>query len=270
MRKDKINSYLVVGSIMLIIMLCFMILSFFYTPYEPNQMDVVHRYEAPSGMHLFGTDEFGRDIFSRILYGSRFIFLIGLFSMLFGLFIGLTLGALAGYYGGLLDDLLMKVVDTQMAFPGILLALMLIAVFGTNITSLMIAIGLISIPRFTRVIRSGVIKRKNLDYVLAAKSRGAGNFRIIYLHIIPNMMPEILITCSLGFSSAIMAEAGLSYLGLGVQPPNPSWGQMLSGAQRFIAQAPWYPIIPGLFITITILGFNMLADGLRDYYDKLY
>ncbi len=264
MKRYFKNSYFNFGFFVVSILLALFALSFIYIPYDPNAMDLERIFAPPSIAHIFGTDEFGRDLFSRIVDGSRVIYLVGFCAVSAGLLVGVLIGSIAGYFGGWTDEILMKIIDTKMAFPGVLLALMLIAIFGTSITNLIVAIGIIGIPKFARITRAGYMKYKQYDFVKASRSRGASHFRIMYIHILPNLFTELLITATLGFSSAIMAEAGLSYLGLGIQPPDPSWGQMLSNGQRYLGMAPWYPIIPGLFITLTVLGFNMLADGLRD------
>ncbi len=267
MKKISSSTYFNIGISIVAVLGALFVISFFYMPYDPTAMNLDATYAPPSLQHIFGTDEFGRDIFSRILKGSQLVYLIGFSAVLLGLIVGGLIGSIAGYFGGYIDDILMKIIETKMAFPGILLALMLLAVFGTDISNLILAIGIMAIPKFARMTRSGYLKYRGYDFVQASISRGAGTFRIMYIHILPNIVTDLLITASLGFSSAIMAEAGLSFLGLGVQPPNPSWGQMLSNGQRFFAISPWYPIIPGLFITLTVLGFNMLADGLRELND---
>ncbi len=267
MKKLFSNIYFNIGITIIAVLTALFVISFFYLPYDPNFMDLANSYSPPSLKHLFGTDEFGRDIFSRILKASQIVYLIGFSAVIIGLVIGGLIGSIAGYFGGYVDAVLMKLIETQMAFPGILLALMFVVVFGKDIINLIFAIGIMGIPKFARMTRAGYLKYKNYDFVKASISRGAGHFRIMYIHILPNILTELLITATLGFSTAIMAEAGLSYLGLGVQPPHPSWGKMLNSGQRFIAIAPWYPIIAGLFITLTVLGFNLLADALREFND---
>ncbi len=265
MKKLFSSIYFNIGFAIISILVLLLLLSLVYLPYDPTYMDLDATYQAPSAEHIFGTDEFGRDIFSRILKGSQIVYFIGFSAVAIGLVVGGIIGSIAGYFGGYVDDFLMKIIETQMAFPGVLLALMLVAVFGTDLSNLILAVGIMGIPKFARMTRAGYLKYKHHDFVQASISRGASDFRIMYIHILPNIITDLVITATLGFSSAIMAEAGLSFLGLGVQPPNPSWGQMLSSGQGYIAIAPWYPIIPGLFITLSVLGFNMLADGLREF-----
>ncbi|MGL4346032.1 MAG: ABC transporter permease [Cellulosilyticaceae bacterium] len=242
------------------------LLSLFYTPYDPNAMDLANKLQSPTLTHLLGTDQFGRDILSRIMIGSQLVFIVGISSVVCSLLVGGILGALAGYYGGLLDDVLMKIIEAKMAFPGVLLALMLIAIFGAHLSIMILALSIMNIPRFTRMIRSGYIQYREAEFVVAAKTLGISDLRIMHRHILPNVSQDIWVTCALSFSSAILAEAGLSYLGLGVQPPFASWGKMLNEAQAFMLQAPLAALIPGFMITLMVIGFNFLADGLQRHY----
>ncbi len=261
------NRNLMIGTILLTFLLLILIISLFYTPYDPNKMNTRAKFETPSAAHPLGTDNFGRDILSRIMKGTQIVFLIGLCSVAIGLAAGLALGAVAGYFGGLVDEIIMRVIDAMMAFPGILFALVLITVFGTGSMNTALALGITAIPRFCRITRAGFMQVKELDYVKAARSRGASTLRLMLLHILPNIVSPLLVTMSLGFSSAVLAEAGLSYLGLGIQPPDPSLGKMLYEAQAFLLTKPWYAFIPGTMITLIVLGFNMFGDGLRDITD---
>ncbi|MGL6174314.1 MAG: ABC transporter permease [Cellulosilyticaceae bacterium] len=239
------------------------VISLFYTPFDPNKMDIVNKFQAPSATHLLGTDQFGRDVLSRIMVGSKLIFLVGFSTVGISLLIGGTLGALSGYYGGLLDDILMKMIEAKMAFPGVLLALMLISIFSPNVWIIILALSIMNIPRFTRVVRSGYIQYKDAEFIQAAHVIGLSHLRIMLVHILPNIASSILVTCALSFGTAILSEAGLSYLGLGLQPPHASWGKMLNEAQSFMLQSPLTAIIPGVMITLVVLGFNLIADGLR-------
>ena len=236
-KKCLGNRNFILGSSMVGLMVLLMVVGFFYMPYDPDAMDTEHTLEFFSSQHLLGTDQFGRDVLSRIMEGTRVSFLVGALTVVFGLLVGGAIGSLAGYYGGKVDEVIMKLIDTQMAFPGVLLALMLIAVFGNSIQNLILALGVMSIPRFARISRSGFIKYRDAEFIKAARSRGAGDGRIIFLHILPNIVPELIVTSSLGFAGAVMSEAGLSYLGLGIQPPTPSFGKMLSEAQGEILKA---------------------------------
>lgn len=268
MKKYLKNKNFCIGAVLVTLLLLILLVSFFYTPYPPNEMDTVNTLAAPSAEHLLGTDNFGRDILSRIMKGSQMAFLVGFGAVAIGMIVGVILGALAGYFGGWLDEAVMRLMDTKMAFPGVILALVLIAVFGSGMLNLIIALGIMSIPRFCRITRSGFMQIKEMEYIKAAKSRGASSLRIMVLHILPNISSSLIVTATLGFSSAVLSEAGLSYLGLGTPPPAPSWGRMLFEAQAFLLIDPLYAIIPGVMITIMVLGFNLLGDGLRDITDK--
>ncbi|RRJ66819.1 ABC transporter permease [Paenibacillus oralis] len=259
---------LVIGGVLVILLLLFMLTGVFYTPYEPNEMNTAMRLAPPQPAYLWGTDNFGRDIFSRIMEGTQTAFLIGFTSVSIGLAFGLVIGATAGYFGGFVDEAIMRLIDATQAFPGILLAIMLVSVFGPGLNNTILALGLMSVPSFSRIARSGFIQYKEFEFVKASVAKGAGPLRIMVRHILPNMVSPLIVAASLGFSGSVLAEAGLSYLGLGVQPPDPSWGRMLSEAQPFIINAPWYVLITGAVITTMVLGFNLLGDGIRDVYDK--
>lgn len=264
LKKCLRNKNFILGSCMVGLMVLIMVVGFFYMPYDPDVMDTEHELQFFSAAHPLGTDQFGRDILSRIMEGTRVSFLVGALTVVFGLLVGGTVGAVAGYYGGKIDEVIMKLIDTQMAFPGVLLALMLIAVFGNSLQNLIFALGIMSIPRFARITRSGFIKYRDAEFIKAARSRGAGDGKIIFLHILPNIVPELIVTSSLGFAGAVMSEAGLSYLGLGIQPPTPSFGKMLSEAQAEILQAGWYVLVPAAAITLLVMGFNLIGDALQE------
>lgn len=260
------NKNFIIGFILISFIVILMIISLFYTPYDPTGV-AGKAFSSPNSNNLLGTDNFGRDILSRIMKGSQLLFIVGILTVLIGLSIGLILGSLSGYFGKILDLFLMRFIDAQMCFPGILIALMLVSVFGVGISNTIIALGIMAVPQFTRIIRSGYIKCKELDYVKAAKAKGASSFRIMYIHILPNISSTLMVTCTLAFSTAVIQEAALSYLGVGIQPPDPSWGTMLKEAQAFMLKSPHYAIIPGIFITLLVLGLNLLGDGLRDTLD---
>lgn len=253
-----------VGACMVGLMLLTMIIGFFAMPYNPEAMDISNQLAFFSAAHPLGTDQFGRDILSRIMLGARFSFLVGALAVVFGLVTGGLIGAVSGYYGGKLDEIIMKLVDVQMAFPGILLALMLIAVFGTGLQNMILALGIMSVPRFARITRSNFIKYRDSEFVKAVRVRGAGDGRIIFRHILPHTVPDLIVTCTLSFASAVMSEAGLSYLGLGIQPPTPSFGKMLSEAQGCMLQAGWYVLVPAAAITILVMGFNLMGDAIQE------
>ena len=264
LKKCLRNKNFILGSCMVGLMVLIMVVGFFYMPYDPDVMDTEHELQFFSAAHPLGTDQFGRDILSRIMEGTRVSFLVGALTVVFGLVVGGAVGAVAGYYGGKIDEVIMKLIDTQMAFPGVLLALMLIAVFGNSLQNLIFALGIMSIPRFARITRSGFIKYRDAEFIKAGRSRGAGGGGIIFLHILPNIVPELIVTSSLGFAGAVMSEAGLSYLGLGIQPPTPSFGKMLSEAQAEILQAGWYVLVPAAAITLLVMGFNLIGDALQE------
>ncbi len=257
------NSNIIIGIIFILIIFTLMTVGFFYTPYEFDDINVDNKLHFFSAEHILGTDDLGRDILSRLMLASRVSFFIGTTVSVIGLLIGGFLGSLAGYFGGITDEIIMKLIDVQMAFPGILIALMMIAVFGGGTANIVMALSIMSVPKFARIVRSGFIKYKNFDFVKAEKARGASHLRIMFIHIFPNIMPEIIVTVSLSFASAVMSEAGLSYLGLGGNPTFPSFGKMLSEAQGVIFKAPWYVFIPTIAVTLILMGFNFIADGIR-------
>lgn len=256
-----------IGLVIVSLLLGLMLLSFFYTPYSVTEMKLSDKLMSPNIAHLLGTDHFGRDIFSRIMKGSQTAFYVGLISITIGCVVGVIIGSVAGYFGGMIDEILMRIMDALMSFPGILFALLFVAVLGVGIVNTMIAMGILAIPSFARIARSGFLQAKHLTYVDMARTIGVSHFRIMIVHILPNIISPLIVAASIGFASAILAEAGLSYLGLGVQPPNPSWGRMLSESQTYILKAPYYALAPGLMITLSVLGFNLLGDGIRDLRD---
>lgn len=236
-------------------------------PYEPLKTDVIERLKAPSFSHWLGTDDLGRDILSRIIYGSRISIQVGVISVSLALVFGVSLGVLAGYYGGWIDSLVMRLIDIMLAFPSILLAIVIMAILGPQLSNAMIAIGFVNLPRFARIVRSSVLSVKEEEYVSAAQSLGASDFRIIMKHVLPNCLAPLTVQSTLSIATAILEAAGLSFLGLGAQPPTPEWGAMLSSGRSAIQIAPWVVAFPGLAIMITVLGFNLFGDGLRDALD---
>jgi len=240
------------------------LLSFFYLPYDYNEMDSARRFTPPGIPHLMGTDNFGRDVFSRIMAGARFTLLTALVTVAGSAAAGSALGMLSGYAGGIWDEINMRIMDTLSSFPGILLALVMVSLFGNSHVTLIIALFILFIPGFNRIMRNGMLRYKNRDFVLAARTAGVSNIRIIFVHIFPNLVPSLLSASVLGLSNAILAESTMSYLGLGIQPPVPSWGRMLSESQHFLFNAPWSAISPGLMIMLTVLAFHYLGEGLKD------
>lgn len=265
--KQSKNINLILGLLILSTFLIAMIVSFFYTPHDVNAMTVANRLQGPSSVHWFGTDEFGRDIFSRIMQGTQTAFFVGTVTVCIGVTFGTLIGGVAGYVGGWVDEIIMRLMDALMAFPGIILALMLVAVFGPGMLNTSIALGVIAIPGIARIARSGFIQHKDQEYVLAAKLIGVKPFTIMFRRILPNVSSPLIVAASISFAIAMLAEAALSYLGLGVQPPNPSWGRMLRDSQSFLTSAPWYTYAPGVSITFMVLGFYMLSNAIRDILD---
>lgn len=262
--RDKVGRWGLFGMVLIILMA---LLAPVLAQYNPIDMLPGMKLKPPSAEHWFGTDSMGRDIFSRILYGAQVSIFVGLVSVGIGAVFGFIFGVLAGYFGGAVDNIIMRVMDVLFAFPNILLALVIVAVLGPDLTNTMIAIGIVFIPIFTRTVRASVITVKGIDYVSNARSVGVRTSGIIFRHIIPNTLSPFLVQVTLSLSSAILTESTLSFLGLGIQPPNPSWGSMLSEARAYMELAPWTAIFPAIFIIITILSFNILGDSLRDVLD---
>ena len=235
--------------------------------HDPFQMNLADRLMRPSTEHWLGTDSYGRDIFTRLVYGGRIAMRVAIGAVLLAVVIGVPLGALSGYAGGWVDTVVMRCIDTFLAFPGRLLAITLVAALGPTFFALCLAIGITSVPGYARVVRAGVLSQKEKEYVEAARMTGEPELRILFCQILSNCMAPILVLVSLDFAHAILVESSLSFLGLGFPPPAPSWGLMLSEARGYMELAPHVAIIPGLVISITILGFNLIGDGLRDIFD---
>ena len=236
-------------------------------PHSPLDQELTRRLQPPSSEHLLGTDDFGRDLLSRVLHGSRISLTVGLVAVALALAVGGTLGLVAGFYGGTVDLLLMRVVDVMLAFPTILLSIAVVAALGPSLTNAMIAVGITGIPVYARLVRGVVLQVKNLEYVTAARALGARDGRILFRAVLPNCLAPILVQSSLGLATAILDAAGLSFLGLGAQPPTPEWGAMLSQGRQLVLDAPWALTAPGVAILLSVLGFNLLGDGLRDLFD---
>lgn len=236
-------------------------------PYDPNAMDFTARFAGPSAAHPFGTDEFGRDLFSRVLHGAAVSFRVAFIAVGISASVGVVLGMLAGYVGRWLDELIMRTMDVLFAFPAVLLAITVMAILGRGVGNAMIAIAIVYVPIFARVTRGAVISLRGREFVTAARALGEGNARIMLRHILPNALGPVIVQTSLSLAFAILAEAALSFFGLGTQPPQPSWGRMLSEGRAFLQQAWWMGVFPGLAIMGTVLGFNLLGDGLRDVLD---
>lgn len=239
----------------------------YIAPFNPLAQNLSSRFQPPGWPHIFGLDEYGRDIFSRIIYGAQVSIQVGVEVVSLAMITGVTVGTLAGYYGGKIDLVLMRIADIFLAFPGLVLAIGITAALGPGIYNVVLALAITSWPTYARVIRSETLALREIEYITSARVMGAGRLRIILSHVVPNTLPPVLVLASLGMGVAILSEAGLSFLGLGIQPPNPSWGNMVAEAQDLIFQAPNLAIVSGLVITVTVLAFNLLGDGLRDALD---
>ena len=260
----KRNPYLTVGLVMTGILTALIVLGFFWTPYDPNAMAAGPKLTGPSLAHLMGTDSFGRDIFSRVLKGAGTTYGIALCTVAVGAVCGTVLGAVTGYFGGIVDDVLMRLGDVLTAFPSILLALVVISLLGPGKTgNVILALGLVFIPSFARMARGTYAGLREVNYVKSARLMGAGHLRIMFLHILPNTRQVLLPTLVIGFNNAVLAEASMSYLGIGVKPPDVSLGYMLSESQSYMARAPWYMLTVGGVIVLLILGVSLLGEGLQ-------
>ena len=260
--KIRKNGFLKTGGIMSLVLATVIVTGFFWTPYGTTAMNAAEKTLPHSLHHLLGTDNFGRDVLSRVISGAGTSFLIALGVVAVGCIGGVLIGSLCGYFGGIADAVLMRVCDAITAFPAILLALVVVSLFGGGMANILLCLGLLFIPSFARIVRTEVAKQKNTDYVRSAKLMGASDMRILLLHILPNIVPVLLSSIAIGFNNAVLAEASMSYLGVGVQPPDPSLGRMLSEAQGFLSGAPWYAISVGVAIIFLILGFGLLSEGL--------
>lgn len=235
----------------------------FWTPYSTTQMSATERFAAPSLTHLFGTDNFGRDIFSRVMKGIGTTILISSLVVLISGTVGILLGAATGYFGGIVDEVVMRVTDAVNGFPSILLALVMISLMGSGRQNLIIALGIVFTPSFVRIVRGEFIRLRDADYIRRARLMGVGKGRILFVHILPNIFSVFWVSIMIGFNNAILAESGMSYLGIGVQPPDASLGNMLSDAQGYLMTAPWYALAPGITIVWIVLGFSLLSEGIR-------
>jgi len=265
-RQLRHNRMALVGAgIILIMFLMAAVASF--TSVDPSAINIAQSYLPPSIDHPFGTDDLGREVFVRMLYGARISLLVGFVAVGISTLIGIVLGSLAGYYGGWIDTLVMRFVDIMLCFPTFFLILAVIAFLDPSIWNIMIVIGLTSWMGVTRLIRAEFLSLRQRDFVLAAQALGASDFRLIFRHILPNAMSPVLVSATLGVAGAILTESALSFLGIGVQPPTPSWGNMLIVGKQTLGSAWWLSVIPGLAILITVLGYNLFGEGIRDALD---
>ncbi|MFJ5759987.1 ABC transporter permease [Neobacillus sp. NPDC093182] len=261
------NKAAMVGAIIILFYIVIALFAPLLAPYDPYEINLENKLIPPSIDHWMGTDDKGRDILSRILYGSRLSMGIGITAVIIGAFFGIIFGLIAGYYGKWIDSTIMRIMDILLAFPGILLALAIISALGPGLINVTIAVGAYSIPLFARIVRGSTLEVKRLEYIDAVRSLGANDLTIIFKHILPNILSPIIVQGTLRLATVILSAAGLSFLGLGAQPPSPEWGTMLSSGRDFLFSAPYIAIFPGLAISILVLGFNIFGDGLRDAFD---
>ncbi|HEY7033312.1 MAG TPA: ABC transporter permease [Thermomicrobiales bacterium] len=267
LRRLRRNPGAVVGACVLAVLVLLAIFASQVAPYDPIAQDSQAIRARPSRHHLFGADTFGRDVFSRVLYGGRRSLPIGLVAVSIAAVVGVSFGLLAGYYGGWTDSLVMRSADLMLAFPGILLAMALVAILGTSLFNLMLAVGIAAIPEYTRVVRGSVLAAREMDYVLAARVSGAKDGSIMLRHILPNVLPPVIVLATLGIAGAIILGSTLSFLGLGIKPPQAEWGNMLSDGRSMMRHYWWVSFFPGFAIMLTVLSINLLGDGLRDALD---
>ena len=266
-RRLKQNKSAMVGLGIILVLIFSALLADIIAPFGIDDQNLMNALQKPNSTHWFGTDNFGRDIFSRVVHGSRISLQVGFIAVGIAMITGGILGAIAGYYGGKLDNFIMRMMDILLAIPSILLAISIVAALGPGLSNVMIAVGISSIPSYSRIVRASVLTLKDQEFVEAARAVGANDVRIIGRHIIPNSMAPIIVQATLGVAGAILSAAGLSFIGLGIQPPTPEWGAMLSSGRQFIRDYPHMTAFPGLAIMITIFGLNLLGDGLRDALD---
>ena len=255
-----------VGLVMIIIILSTAILGPAIAPYDPNAQEYEF-LEAPSSAHLMGTDDLSRDLFSRIVIGARISLFVGLITVFLSMLLGILMGMLSGYYGGWVDTIIMRYIDLQWAFPNFIIAVYLVAIFGTGLSNVIVAITLAFLDDFARIVRGMVLSIRTMDYVTASRAVGSSDWRIMTRHIMPNTLAPVIVQATVSVSAAILAEAGLSFLGLGVEPATPTWGLILSDSRSFISRGWWLAVFPGAAITITVLSINFFGDALRDIFD---
>lgn len=266
-KRFRRNRLAMIGSAVMIIFILIILFEDIIAPYGLNDQNIEQILQSPSLDHLFGTDQYGRDIFSRVIYGTKYTLLMGLGSVLVGVAIGLPVGALSGYYGGNADNIIMRIVDIIMTMPMILLAMVISASFGAGIFNTLLAVGIACSPRIARMTRSSIMSLRNQEFVEAAISNDASTFRIIFKYLLPNGFAPVLVSVTLMVAGAILASSSLSFLGVGLQPPTPEWGAMLSNGKEYMRSAWWICTFPGIFIALAVLAINLIGDGLRDAFD---
>ncbi len=261
------NKMAILGLIILLLLVFLAVFADIIAPYDYYKQDLPNAYKHPNSQHIFGTDEFGRDIFSRIIYGARISLVVGFVSVGIALIIGGLLGAIAGFYGGRIDNIIMRIMDVLLAIPQTLLAIAIVAALGAGLMNLMIAVGISAIPSYARIVRASVMTIRGEEYIEAARASGTSDAKIIIKHILPNCVAPVIVQVTLGIAGAILTAAGMSFIGLGIQPPVPEWGNMLSSGRDYIREYAYMTMFPGLSIIITVLSLNLLGDGLRDALD---
>ncbi|GAB3792755.1 nickel transporter permease [Virgibacillus kimchii] len=266
-NKLKKNKAAMIGGLMILFFIVVAFIGPYFTPYEPNSQDLVNKLQPPSADHWFGTDHYGRDIFTRIIHGMSITLYIGFFSVAMGATAGVVLGMISGYYGGRIDTVIMRIMDVLLAFPGILLALAIVSVLGASLNNVIIAVAIFSIPVFARIVRGSTLSVRKLEYIDAMKALGASDIRILFKHILPNIASPIIVQATLSIATTVLTAAGLSFLGLGAQPPMPEWGAMLSDGRNYMYNAWHVAFFPGVMIVAVVLAFNIFGDGLRDALD---
>lgn len=266
-RQFKKNKLAVIGLTIFMLFVLIAILAPVLAPYDPTEIDLFKVHQAPDREHLLGTDELGRDVLSRLLYGARITLLVGVSSMIFSVLLGTFVGAVGGYYGGLIDNILMRITDVALSFPSIILLIIIAAYFKTTIFGMIVILGLTGWMGIARLIRGEFLSLKQKEYVIASQAIGNRDFRTIFRHILPNASAPLIVAATLRVGYSILFESALSWLGIGIKPPTPTWGNMLSNAQSDIFQAPWLAVWPGVMIFLTVLTINFIGDGLRDALD---
>jgi peptide/nickel transport system permease protein len=266
-KRFKRDKSAVIGLIIVVAVLIMAILGPFFAPYNPSEQSLVKRRQLPNRENIFGRDAFGRDIFSRILYGSRVTVIAGFFAVSIAVLFGTVLGIISGYWGGIIDNVIMRAMDLLLALPYFFLAILIVAILGPSLFNAIIAVAVSTIPQFTRVVRGLTLGIKQLQYIEAGKAMGASNFRIAIEHILPNLIGPIIVLATVGIAGAVIGVAALSFLGMGAKPPTAEWGLMLSEGRSYIASYPHMTMIPGFFLAIFVLGANLVGDGIRDILD---
>lgn len=266
-RRLKQNKAAMLGLLVMVILILAAIFADYVAPYGYDDQDLMRRFQTPNSQHWLGTDNFGRDIFSRIVYGAQVSLKVGLIAVGIAMFIGGALGAVAGFYGGKIDNFIMRFIDVLLAIPSILLAISIVAALGPELRNVMIAVGIGSIPSYGRIVRASVLSLRDQEFIEAARAVGADDTRLILKHIIPNSMAPLIVQATIGVANAILSAAGLGFIGLGIQPPLAEWGAMLNSGRQYIRDYPHLTAFPGLAIMITIFALNLLGDGLRDALD---